>query len=1413
MNRLGMSGLLPAVLALALGAASANTVSTPASGLGSAETYPISAVSKAGGKHQDPKKMMQVRIRDAQRKAAARAAAQKGVRPSIQTTGKKFAGTTSGGASSSSALTPLVTPDYFGAVPNWANSPLPEGGASATLVGGGGTGATASVTVASGVVVGVGITDGGSGYTVAPDVVFSGNGTGAAATANLLLGVLGGVSVTDPGAGYDSASPPSVTIAAPPPGGTPASAVATIAADGTVLGVTVVSRGSGYDPASPPAVTIADPPVGGTTATASVTVTNAVDTVTVTNGGTGYNLTGTGIRKFVDSLPGLGAANANDLGQYLPVGVPDTTTYPGSDYYEIELGQYTEQLHRDLPPTTLRGYRQTNTTDVTVSKFSYLGPVIVAHKGRPVRVKFTNSLPTGTGGDLFLPVDTTAMGAGTGPNGGTELYSENRATVHLHGGFTPWISDGTPHQWVTPAGETTSYPKGVSVSNVPDMPDPGPGALTFFYSNQQSARLMFYHDHTYGMTRLNVYAGEAAGYVLDDPVEQQMVADGVIPADQLPLIIQDKTFVPGDAQLAAQDPTWNKSAYGGLGNLWFPHVYMPNQNPYDPTGANPMGRWDYGPWFWPPYTGLANGPVPNPYYDPANAPWEPPTIPGTPNPSFVPEGFMDTPLVNGTVYPYVTLQPKAYRLRILNASNDRTLNLQLYYAASNATMWNADGTLNNANAGEVPMVAAVKTTGYPAAWPTDGRDGGVPNPSARGPRLIQIGTEGGFLPNPVAMDSTPVNYNYNRRDITVLNVTDHTLMLGPAERADVIVDFSQVPAGSNLILYNDAPAPVPAFDPRNDYYTGSPDLTAVGGAPSTQPGYGPNTRTIMQIRVEGTAAPAFDATALNTRLPAAFAATQDKPVVPEAAYGAAYNTTYPNNYVRIQDTKFTFTPAGATAPVTMDLAPKAIQELFEIEYGRMNATLGVELPNTSATTQTTIPMGYAEPGTETVLPSDLGQLVGTTGDGTQIWKITHNGVDTHAIHFHLFNVQLINRVGWDGAIKPPDANELGWKETVRMNPLEDAMVALRPTVPDLPFKVPDSIRSIDPTRPASAMISTFDPRNGNAITVPNTPINFGWEYVWHCHLLGHEENDMMRPIKFQVSPAPATNLTATASGAFSPVAVTLAWSLGNGQAYPPATNYLVQRATNAAFTADLTTTQVPAPATSWTDQSAVDLTTYYYRVRAETKAGYTGWSNVAQATTVFASPTNLTAAMSASPPLAINLAWTNNSKIATGFTIQRSTKANFTQNLQTFTVTGAVPSFTDTTGLAAARTYYYRVRANSGALVSNWSPTAVVSTDIPTRPASLTATVTPASPLFVTLLWSSPLAGEVVGGYTIQRATNSGFTQNLVTISPPGGQPAGTTFLVDNGPLASNTTYYYRILAFNGAGASAWRTTNVTTPA
>ena len=102
---------------------------------------------------------------------------------------------------------------------------------------------------------------------------------------------------------------------------------------------------------------------------------------------------------------------ANNLGQQIPVAVPDTTTYPGSDYYVIELGEYTEQMHTDLPPTTLRGYRQAG------GEFHYLG-----RRSSPRRTGLCASCsatccPPAQGGNLFIPVDTTVMGSGMTADG------------------------------------------------------------------------------------------------------------------------------------------------------------------------------------------------------------------------------------------------------------------------------------------------------------------------------------------------------------------------------------------------------------------------------------------------------------------------------------------------------------------------------------------------------------------------------------------------------------------------------------------------------------------------------------------------------------------------------------------------------------------------------------------------------------------------------------------------------------------------------------------------------------------------------------------------------------------------------------------------------------------------------------
>ena len=131
--------------------------------------------------------------------------------------------------------------------------------------------------------------------------------------------------------------------------------------------------------------------------------------------------------------------------------------------------------------------------------------------------------------------------------------------------------------------------------------------------------------------------------------------------------------------------------------------------------------------------------------------------------------------------------------------------------------------------------------------------------------------------------------------------TTHSLLLGPAERVDVIVDFSDF-AGQTLMLYNDAPAAFPAHDPRYDYYTGNPDLRSSGGTPTTLPGYGPNTRTVMQIKVNNVApAPTFDLAKLNTAFThkadgsGVFESSQAPIVVGQEPYNAAYGTAFRSN--------------------------------------------------------------------------------------------------------------------------------------------------------------------------------------------------------------------------------------------------------------------------------------------------------------------------------------------------------------------------------------------------------------------------------------------------------------------------------------------------------------------------------------
>ncbi|TFD87114.1 hypothetical protein E3T61_14800 [Cryobacterium lactosi] len=1185
-----------------------------------------------------------------------------------------------------------------------------------TLTGGNPTAGSEAHALASGTVDNLTLTDGGKGYQAQPLVTISKpdlpDGEQATASATMdANGTVTGVDLANAGSGYTSAPTVTVTDASKNAPDQEAKVETTIG----VTRIDVIDGGAGYD--SAPTVTIADT-VGtadkGASATATVAVKGSVTDVVVTTPGAGY-LT-PGIKKFVDTLPGQGEANANDLGQYIPVAVPDTTTYPGTDYYEIAVVQYRMKFHRDLPATLLRGYVQLSTSVVPgkkvalgnanldpalpdspisfagVDKPHYLGPTIVASKNKPVRVLFRNLLPTGVAGDLFLPVDTSVMGAGAGPDmmtldpttkvpmdmatdeksvldgvrnpmcgqtpKPTTCYSENRATLHLHGGITPWISDGTPHQWVTPTGENTAYPKGVSVSNVPDMPDPGPGAETFFYTNQQSARMMFYHDHSWGITRLNVYAGEEAGYMITDDTEQKLMAPGGALEGLgmgTSLTIQDKTFVPSATRMAQLDPTWDASKWGGEGNLWQPHVYMPAQNPGDPSGMSAFGRWFYGPWFWPPAKDAKYPPMANPYYDPTCDPnkadfCEPALIPSTPNNSVGMEAFHDTPIVNGTAYPTTTMDPKSYRFRILNGSDDRFWNLS-WYVADPAT-----GTEVALKASEVSQAQT-----DPVVTPTPDT-----TKSPKGPDWIQIGNEGGFLPTPAVVPAHETTWITDATRFDVGNVDQHSLLLAPAERADVIVDFSAY-KGKTLILYNDAPAAFPARIPGYDYYTGGPDMSPAG-APTTLPGYGPDTRSVMQVKVSNSApALAFDRpnttadqmgklmAAFDHHTDAAgkpagvFESSQNPIVVGQSAYNQAYGTGFVGSgycntatnptakcdgFARINEQggdKFKFDTLSGTQ-LSIPIEGKSVHDEMNSanfdEWGRMSGNIGLEGPGATPLLQNVILYPYVNPATEkldgTKGTNSLNVTpISTNADGTQIWKITHNGVDTHPLHFHLNDVQVLNRVTWDNIIIPPDPTELGWKDTVRVSPLEDTIVAVRPILPKLPFAIPDSNRPLNPMMPLGAKGSTTGPNGseagfnntdatGNPIDpITNVMTNFGWEYVWHCHILSHEEMDMMRPITVS---APRTLPDSSVLKFTRPASdVLLSWTDGTPVSITDPTTwgnpkneigYKIERAplTNGSLGAYAQIATALANVTTFADTTA-GTGQYAYRVTAWNAAG------------------------------------------------------------------------------------------------------------------------------------------------------------------------------------------------------------------
>jgi spore coat protein A, manganese oxidase len=217
------------------------------------------------------------------------------------------------------------------------------------------------------------------------------------------------------------------------------------------------------------------------------------------------------LAQFVDQLPIMPVIQPS------PIGVT-----------HIRMQQTQQKLHRDLPPTTIWGYNGI-----------WPGPTMEVRSGVPVKIKYHNdALPT----THPLPVDPTLHGSEADK-------PQVRNVVHLHGLKVMPESDGYPEAWISPDGIT-----GPVLYN-PDA---------FVYPNDQQSTLLWYHDHTLGITRLNMIMGLAGAYIIRDAVEDSLN----LPKGQfeIPLIMQDRLFNPDGSFLYP-------IADGGTHQFWIPEFF------------------------------------------------------------------------------------------------------------------------------------------------------------------------------------------------------------------------------------------------------------------------------------------------------------------------------------------------------------------------------------------------------------------------------------------------------------------------------------------------------------------------------------------------------------------------------------------------------------------------------------------------------------------------------------------------------------------------------------------------------------------------------------------------------------------------------------------------------------------------
>jgi spore coat protein A len=289
----------------------------------------------------------------------------------------------------------------------------------------------------------------------------------------------------------------------------------------------------------------------------------------------------------------------------------------------------------DVPVTTLWGYGNADLEHIFTNGgglgVTFPARSFVVQQGAPITVNWYNNLVDGAGGSLphLVGVDQTiSMQTVDDSVQGRPQINGVPIAVHHHGGNNPFEYDGGPDQWFTP--QRRQVGPGISSRN-----SQAADHLTYVYKNTDEASMHWYHDHGEGVTRINAYAGLAGLFVLRDANENTLVRLNLLPSgeQEVPVVIQDKVFqANGQLAYTGDSPAFN--------------------------GWNPAGATRYLP-------GFGTG------YDPND---ENTVVTGT-QPTHTPEMFGDVIVVNGMAWPNLQVDPRQYRLRLLNGSDSRIYNL------------------------------------------------------------------------------------------------------------------------------------------------------------------------------------------------------------------------------------------------------------------------------------------------------------------------------------------------------------------------------------------------------------------------------------------------------------------------------------------------------------------------------------------------------------------------------------------------------------------------------------------------------------------------------------------------------------------------------------------------------------------